>query len=135
MPRHKARRIPGVVAGTERPVSARYAPGTRQPGVATLTDAHDSGGTSAASPNRTLDLVTEALRELGRARLGALRDGSDTSPEDDTALAELNALYEQSDGDWRVCGQAIDSAEAHWIYPVMLTRAVWLLNQQTKGDE
>jgi hypothetical protein len=100
-----------------------------------LTDVHDSGGTSAASTNQTLDLVTEALRELGRVRLGALRDGSDTSPEDDTALVELNALYEQSDGDWSVCGQAIDGAEAHWIYPVMLTRAVWLLNQEAKGDE
>jgi hypothetical protein len=100
-----------------------------------LTEVHDSGGSSAAGTNRTLDVVTEALRELGRVRLGALRDGSDTSPEDDIALAELNALYELSDGDWSVCGQAIDGAEAHWIYPVMLTRAVWLLNQEAKGDE
>jgi hypothetical protein len=135
MHRRKARRIRAVAVGTERPGGARYAPGTRQPEVGKLTDAYDSDATGAASTSRTLDLVTEALRELGRVRLGALRDGSDTSPEDDTAIAELNALYEQSDGDWSVCAQAIDDAEAPWIYPVMLTRAMWLLNQEAKADE
>ena len=121
--------------GAERPGGARYAPGSSQPGAGKLTEAQDSGASSAAGTNWTLDLVTEALRELGRVRLGALRDGSDTSPEDDTAIAELNALYEQSDGDWSVCAQAIDGAQAHWIYPAMLTRAVWLLHQEAKADE
>jgi hypothetical protein len=132
MHRRKARSHPGRRVGTERPGGARYAPGSRQPEVGKLNDAYDSGATGT---NRTLDLVTEALRELGQVRLGALRDGSDTSPEDDTAIAELNALYEQSDGDWSVCAQAIDGAEADWIYPVMLTRAVWLLNQEANADE
>jgi hypothetical protein len=135
MPGQEAMWIRGVRARAEYATGARYAPGSSQPGVNTLTEAQDSGATNSSGTNRTQDLVTEALRELGQVRLGALRDGSDTSPEDDTAIAELNALYEQSDGDWSVCAQAIDGADADWIYPVMLTRALRLLNQEAKADE
>src|ERR1700722_14319089 len=135
MHRQKARRVRTVRVGAECPGGARYAAGSSQPGAGNLTEGQDVGATGAGGPNRTRDLVTEALRELGRVRLGAPRDCSDTSPEDDTAIAELNALYEQSDGDWSVCEQAIDGADAHWIYPAMLTRAVWLLNQEAKADE
>jgi len=70
---------------------------------------------------------------MSRVRLGALRDGAETWPEDDTAIAAINALYEQSDGDWSICAQAIGGAGADWIYPVMLARAVVLLQPTGEG--
>jgi len=91
-----------------------------------LTEEDDSGS-SGATGHTPLEVVADALREMSRVRLGALRDGAETWPEDDTAIAAVNALYEQSDGDWGICAQAIDDAGADWIYPVMLARAVVML--------
>ena len=91
-----------------------------------MTD-EDESTSSGATGQTPLEVVVEALREMTRVRMGALRDGAETWPEDDTAIAAINALYEQSDGEWAICGQAIDGAGADWIYPVMLARAVIML--------
>jgi hypothetical protein len=97
-----------------------------------LTEEDDSAS-NGASGQTPLEVVVEALREMTRVRLGALRDGAETWPEDDTAIAAINALYEESDGDWSICAQAIDDAGADWIYPVMLARAVVMLQPTLEG--